>query len=157
MELNLSRSVKNHKKGFCKYTGDRRKNRENAGPSLNKKGDVVTQEKAEVLNATFASIFTSNTSLQKPQFPDTRRKVWSKEDVCLMEDALVRESLGKLDRYKSTGPDDMLPQVLRELTDIIVRPSITDQSCPSEKSCMISLIRFYDEKSRFNEFNGGNM
>ena len=85
MELNLARDVKDNKKGFCKYIGDKRKTRENVGPLLNEAGDLVTQdmEKAEVLNAFFASVFTSKTGLQESLAPETRGKGCSKEDVFL--------------------------------------------------------------------------
>lgn len=67
MKSNLARNVKGNKKGFCKYTGDKTKTRENVGPLLNEMGDLVMQamEKAEVLNAFFASVFPSKTSRQK--------------------------------------------------------------------------------------------
>lgn len=38
-------------------------------------------ERAEVLNAFFASSFTGKTSLQEPQALETRGKVWSKGDL----------------------------------------------------------------------------
>lgn len=65
MELNLARDAEDKKKGFCKYTGDKRTTRESVSPLLNEKWDLVAQdmEKAEVLNAFFASFFTSKTSL----------------------------------------------------------------------------------------------
>ncbi|KGL86842.1 hypothetical protein N301_02901, partial [Charadrius vociferus] len=60
LELNLARDVKANRKGFFKYIGDKRKTRENVGPLLNETGAVVTDdaEKAELLNAFFASVFT---------------------------------------------------------------------------------------------------
>ncbi|GAB0207675.1 mitochondrial enolase superfamily member 1 [Grus japonensis] len=53
VELNLSRDVKDKKKGFHKYIEDKRKTRENVSPLLNEMGYLMTQdmEKAEVLNA----------------------------------------------------------------------------------------------------------
>ena len=48
-------------------------------------------EKAEVLNAAFASGFTSKTGLQEYQVPESRGKGYSKEDVPLMEEYQVRE------------------------------------------------------------------
>ena len=39
MELNLARDVKDNKKCFYKYIGDKRKTRENVGPLMNEMGD----------------------------------------------------------------------------------------------------------------------
>lgn len=49
------------------------------------------------MSAFFNSVFTSKTGLQKSHVPETRKKVWSKEDVCLVEEDLVREYLNTLD------------------------------------------------------------
>lgn len=75
-------------------------------PLLNKTGDLVTQNtvKAEILNAFFTSVVTSKTNLQESQAPETRRKVWSKEDVTLVGENRVRESLSKL----SPGPRGLI-------------------------------------------------
>jgi len=52
MESTLDREVKGNKKDFCKYTGDKRKPKENVAPWLNKVGYLITQdmEEAEILN-----------------------------------------------------------------------------------------------------------
>jgi len=123
MELNLSRDIKNNKEGFCMYTCDIRMTGENVGPLYNETGDLSTQnmEEAEVLNAAFASVFTSKTSLQESQVPETREKSWSEEEVPSLEEDHVREYLSNLDIQKSMGPYGMHPQVLRELADVIVR------------------------------------
>ena len=43
-------------------------------------------EKTEVLNAFFTLVFTSKTCLQESQAPETRAKLWSKEDLPSMEE-----------------------------------------------------------------------
>ncbi|KAK4811992.1 hypothetical protein QYF61_022988 [Mycteria americana] len=98
LELDLARDVKDNKKGFFKYIGDKRKARENVGLLLNKAGDLVTQdmEKAEC-------------HLCASQVPETRGEGWSKEDVPLVEEDQVREYLSKLNIHKSVGPDGMHP------------------------------------------------
>jgi len=77
VDLNVAQDAKGHKKGFCKNINGKRKAGENVGPLLNGAGAMVTQdiEKAEVLNATFSSVFTSRTGLQTSEPPETRGKV----------------------------------------------------------------------------------
>lgn len=50
-------------------------------------------EKAEVLNAAFASVLTSKTSFKESQVPETRAEGWDKGDLPLVELAQVREYL----------------------------------------------------------------
>ena len=67
LELNLARDVKDNKKGFFKYISSNQKTRENVGPLLNKMGALVTEdtEKAKLLNAFLASVFTTKTVPQE--------------------------------------------------------------------------------------------
>lgn len=59
MELNLARNVKNNKKGFYSYIGQKRQATESKPPLANEKGELATtdMEKDEVLNEFFASVF----------------------------------------------------------------------------------------------------
>jgi len=79
-------------------------------------------ENAELLNALFASVFTSKTSLQESQVREISGGIWRKEDLPLVDKDQVREYLSKLDICKSMGLDGMHQEVLRELVDVIVRP-----------------------------------
>ncbi|KAJ7412894.1 rna-directed dna polymerase from mobile element jockey-like [Pitangus sulphuratus] len=113
MDLNLVRGDED-KKGFYEYVADKTKTRKNVGTFLNEMGDLATwsMEKVEVLNAFFASVFTSNTSLQESQDLKTRRKDWIKEQVPLVKEDQIMEYLNKLDMYESMSLNEMHLQVL---------------------------------------------
>ena len=72
MELNLARDVKDNKKGFFKYISSKRKTGDTVGPLLNKEEALATQdaEKAELLNAFFASVSTAKAGPQASQTPE---------------------------------------------------------------------------------------
>ena len=64
LELNLAAGVKRNKKLFYKYINSKRRTKESLHSLLDGVGNVTTEnkEKAEVLNAFFTSVFTSQTS-----------------------------------------------------------------------------------------------
>ena len=60
----MATKVKDNNKYFCKYINSKRKARENLYPLLDANNNMVTkdQDRAEILNAFFASVFNSKTS-----------------------------------------------------------------------------------------------
>jgi len=76
LELNLARDIKDNKKGFFNYIISKQKTRKNAGPLLNEVGALVTEytEKAELLNAFFASVSTAKANPQESQSWEVREK-----------------------------------------------------------------------------------
>jgi len=94
---------------------------EHVGLLLNEVGALVIDdtEKAELLNAFLASVFTAKAGPQASQPLEVREKAWSKDDHPLVEEDWVRDYSSKLDAHKLMVPNGMHPRVLRELADVI--------------------------------------
>jgi len=107
LELNLARDVKNNKKGFFNYISSKQKTRDNVGPLLNEAGVLVMEdaEKAELLNAFFALVFSAKASPQESQALEVREEACRKHDLRLVEEDCVRDHLSNLDTHNSMGPD----------------------------------------------------
>ncbi|KAK4825589.1 hypothetical protein QYF61_000678 [Mycteria americana] len=78
LELNLARDAKNNNKGFYRYISQKRKVKESIPTLMNVTGKLVTtdEEKAEVLNNFFASVFTGNLSSHTSQVDGPQDRDW---------------------------------------------------------------------------------
>ncbi|CAM4574301.1 unnamed protein product [Caretta caretta] len=106
--------------GHC-YVSNKKKVKESVGPLLNEGGNLVTEdvEKANVLYASFASVFTNKVSSQTTALGST---AWGGGDQPSVEKEVVRDYLEKLDVHKSMGLDVLHPRVRKELADVIAEP-----------------------------------
>uniref|UniRef100_A0A670KJT9 Reverse transcriptase domain-containing protein n=1 Tax=Podarcis muralis TaxID=64176 RepID=A0A670KJT9_PODMU len=121
-ELRLAREVKSNKKGFYGYVRSKRKNKERVGSLRGEDGEMQTgdTERAELLNAFFASVFSDKENNARPE--EFGANDSAEETQPRITKEIVQEYLASLDVFKSPGPDELHPRVLKELADVISEP-----------------------------------
>ncbi len=90
-------------------------------------GNVITNDSkhmVEILNKSFASVFTVENTRSILECPAPPRKITPLE-ISPINERDVQKYLDKLETNKSTGPDALSPRLLKELEQQILKP-LTD-------------------------------
>ena len=121
-ERNISKQIKNNNKLFWRYVNSQRSTKANIPNLQRKDGSMATtdEEKAEVLNQHFSSVFTREDTSNIPDFnPHPCNSILDK--INITEDQ-VKKKLSKLRTDKSCGPDKVHPFLLNKLADKFAEP-----------------------------------
>ena len=119
-EIKLAEDVKTHPKSFWKYSNDKLKTRDKVNDLLKENGSLTKNdnEKAEVLNSFFKSVFTVEDTSQLPE--PQGMKVDQVLSTIEITPLIVKNKLLKLFKSKSTGPDLIHPWFCQKQLEVSV-------------------------------------
>ena len=124
-EKQLATKIKEDHKSFFAYARSKSKSNVRVGALENGHGQLITnaQEKAEVLNDFFSSVFTKEDVSDIP-VPDSCFTGSSSDRLCDIDVncATIADKLSKLRSDKAPGDDNLSPRLIRALSNEIAVP-----------------------------------
>ena len=149
-EKEIALHSKSNPKCFWEYTRSKMKTKCGIAPLLSDPNDKDSlkfddQEKANILQDQFSSVFTQETNTDIPILAPRTSTVITNIHVT---EEMVLVLLKALNVNKSVGPDDIHPKLLKELADVIAKPiaklfnmTVEDNELPDEwKKAFVSPI-----------------
>ena len=121
-EKNLATQIKTDPKLFWSYVRSKLKTKGKLG-QLKTQNNTLTndsQEKAEVLNTYFASVFEIESQGALPEFPD--RDFDETLSYVEITENLVEKAIDRLKPSKSQGPDNLHPKLIKECKNTLLQP-----------------------------------
>ena len=118
-EKKLTSDLKNNSKGFFKYLRNSRKVK-SVVTSLERADGSLTEtdaDTAECFSEAFSSVFVSEPFGPLPKECYSNREFNDDCDIISISEEDVYNQLRKLDIYKSMGPDDIHPKLLKSLAE----------------------------------------
>ena len=121
-EKSIADSVKDNPKSFWGYVRSKTKARSGVSDLKNENGDLVysDEDKANILNDFFASVFIRENTRDIPDF-DKRYNGMPVTEINVTKDKVLKD-LKSLNVSKSMGPDGCHPRILKETAEIIHEP-----------------------------------
>ena len=121
-EKEIAANMKNNPKLFWKYVNSKLKIRQPLSDLTKPDGKLTTteEEKAEVQNNFFSSVFTKEDTQNIPE-PEMKNNISRLNDIHITETDLTKY-IQRLKPNKSPGPDGIHPRILKELATAIAKP-----------------------------------